>query len=112
MQGEDEKVVPDAFPEEHLYYSMGLPRPIEWVAVLAATSLGTSDKGKYPMNTKPWFADLANYLVTGEMPSSQEISRAQRMKLKSEARFYFWDDPYLWKMCSDQVIPRCIPEWE
>ena len=25
MQGEDEEAVPDAFPEEHLYYSMGLP---------------------------------------------------------------------------------------
>ena len=34
------------------------------------------------------------------------------MKLKSEAKYYFWDDPYLWRMCSDQVIRRCIPEWE
>ncbi|XP_041999956.1 protein NYNRIN-like [Salvia splendens] len=34
------------------------------------------------------------------------------MKLKSEAKYYFWDDPYLWKMGADQVIRRCIPEWE
>ena len=80
--------------------------------MLAVIGPGTSDKGKHLLNIEPWFADLANYLVTGEMPGSQEISQAQRMKLKSEARYYFWDDPYLWKMCSDQVIRRCIPEWE
>ncbi|KAL1567119.1 protein NYNRIN-like [Salvia divinorum] len=34
------------------------------------------------------------------------------MKLKSEAKYYFWDDPYLWKAGADQVIRRCIPDWE
>ena len=63
------------------------------------------------MNAEPWFVDLANYLVTGELPKSHEISQAQRMKLKSEAKYYFWDDLYLWKMCSDTVIRRCILEW-
>ena len=87
------------------------PRRISWEAVLALTGLGETDKGKRTLNAEPWFADLANYLVTGEVPSSDEISRAQKMKIKSEAKYYFWDDPYLWKMCSDQVIRRCIPEW-
>ena len=109
-QGETEEAIPDAFPEEHLYYLF--PRRISWEAVLALTGLGESDKGKRTLNAELWFADLANYLVTGEVPSSDEVSRAQRMKIKSEAKYYFWDDPYLWKMCSDQVIRRCIPEWE
>ena len=69
--------------------------------MFTVTGLGTSHKGKRPMNAEPWFADLANYLVTGELPGSDEISRAKKMKLKSEAKYYFWDDPYLWKMCAD-----------
>ena len=80
--------------------------------MLAITGPRETDKGKGKLTEDPWFADLANYLVTGELPSAPEISRAQRMKLKREAKYYFWDDPYLWKMWSDQVIRRCIPEWE
>ena len=77
FQGDTDEAIPDAFPEEHLYY-LGKPaKPIEWETVLAATGPGTSDKEKYPMNTEPWFADLANYLVTGEVPSSQGISRME-----------------------------------
>ncbi|KAL1544894.1 hypothetical protein AAHA92_21686 [Salvia divinorum] len=34
------------------------------------------------------------------------------MKIKSEAKYYFWDDPYLWNMGTGQVIRRCIPDWE
>ncbi|KAL1553747.1 hypothetical protein AAHA92_14380 [Salvia divinorum] len=61
---------------------------------------------------EPWFADLANYLVMGELPSSQEVTRAQKIKIKSESKYYFWDDPYLWKMGTDQIIRRCIPDWK
>ncbi|KAL1563882.1 hypothetical protein AAHA92_06301 [Salvia divinorum] len=63
-------------------------------------------------NTEPWFADLANYLVTWELPCSSDATQAQKLKLKSEAKYYFWDNPYLWKVGADQVIRRCIPEWE
>ncbi|XP_047949019.1 uncharacterized protein LOC125194846 [Salvia hispanica] len=111
-RGDTDKAIPNAFPEEQLYYIWKSARSIDWEAVLTVTGLGTSDRGKRPMNAEPWFADLANYLVTGELPGSHEISQAQKMKLKSEAKYYFWDDPYLWRMCSDQVIRRCIPEWE
>ncbi|XP_042038334.1 uncharacterized protein LOC121784238 [Salvia splendens] len=112
FQGETEEAIPDAFPEEHLYYTGGTSSLICWDKVMVATGAGVSDKGKYSLNVEPWFADLANYLVTGELPSTPDISRAQRMKIRSEAKYYFWDDSYLWRMGSDQVIRRCIPEWE
>ena len=112
VQGEDEEAVSDAFPEEHLYHLGESTRPIRWVAVLALTGPEESEKRKGKPNDEPWFADLANYLVTGELPAAQEITRAQRMKIKSESKYYFWDDPYLWKMGSDQVIRMCIPECE
>ncbi|XP_042028130.1 uncharacterized protein LOC121775181 [Salvia splendens] len=70
---------------------------------VAVTGPRDSDKGKYQLNAEPWFADLANYLVTGKLPNTPESSRAQRMKIGSEAKYYFWDDPYLWRMGSDQT---------
>ena len=75
-QGETEEAIPDAFPEEHLYLLEKFPRPLNWEAVLALTGLGESDKGKRTLNAEPWFADLANYLVMREVPSSDEVSRA------------------------------------
>lgn len=60
--------------------------------------------------TLPWYADIVNYLVTNSLPS--DLSRAQREKIKSEAKYYLWDDPYLWRIGSDQVIRRCISQQE
>ncbi|KAJ9535703.1 hypothetical protein OSB04_un001141 [Centaurea solstitialis] len=58
----------------------------------------------------PWYADIANYLVSKTLPGT--LSRNEKGKIEKEARFYIWDEPYLWKHCSDQVIRRCIPQWE
>ncbi|CAH9110594.1 unnamed protein product [Cuscuta europaea] len=58
----------------------------------------------------PWYADLVNYLVSRQLPS--DLSKHQKEKLKSDARFYLWDEPYLWRFCSDQIIRRCIPQKE
>ena len=58
----------------------------------------------------PWFAEIANYLVAGVTPA--HFTRAQIDKLKSDSKYYVWDDPYLWKFCSDQVIRRCVLDSE
>ena len=58
----------------------------------------------------PWYADIVNYLVTKDFPST--LSHANKAKLKKMARYYMWDEPYLWKQCSEQVIRRCVPENE
>ena len=44
-----------------------------------------------------WFADIVNFLVAS---------------IFSDAKYFIWDDPYLWKLCNDQVIRRCIPDHE
>ncbi|KAM2145428.1 hypothetical protein ACFX1R_048976 [Malus domestica] len=54
----------------------------------------------------PWYADIVNFLVSKRIPS--EFTRHQRDKLRYDARFYVWDDPYLWKFCPDQIIRRCV----
>ncbi|KAL4388382.1 hypothetical protein GQ457_09G019490 [Hibiscus cannabinus] len=35
-----------------------------------------------------------------------------RKRFKHNAKGYFWDEPYLFKQCADQIIRRCIPEEE
>jgi len=60
--------------------------------------------------TSQWFANIVNYLTAFVFPPL--ASKAQCDKLKSDARYYIWDDPYLWKMCSDQVTRRCILDHE
>ncbi|RDX63461.1 hypothetical protein CR513_58106, partial [Mucuna pruriens] len=58
----------------------------------------------------PWFADICNYVATSHFPP--EASRAHKDKIRSDAKYYIWDDPYLWRLCSDKVIRRCIPDAE
>ena len=55
----------------------------------------------------PWYAPIANYLVSHTFPPN--FTKHQRDKLKSESKYYIWDDPYLWKYGADQVIRWCVP---
>ncbi|KAL0374002.1 UNVERIFIED_CONTAM: Retrovirus-related Pol polyprotein from transposon opus, partial [Sesamum radiatum] len=54
----------------------------------------------------PWYADLVNFLATHTLP--HDLPRAKKEKIKSDAKYYVWDDPYLWKYCSDQIIRRIL----
>jgi hypothetical protein len=56
----------------------------------------------------PWFADIVNYFVTGQMPL--HCGRQDKSKFMAMVKYFFWDDPYLFKYCPDQIIRRCIPE--
>ncbi|CAN6547010.1 unnamed protein product [Malus baccata var. baccata] len=56
----------------------------------------------------PWFADMVNYLVKGVV--HPDLTLQQKKKFLSDVKHYFWDEPYLFKYCLDQIIRRCIPE--
>ncbi|KAM1236415.1 hypothetical protein PS2_037243 [Malus domestica] len=58
----------------------------------------------------PWFADIVNYLVKGVV--LPDCTFQQKKKFLSNVKHYFWDEPYLYKYCPDQIICRCIPEVE
>ncbi|KFK22877.1 hypothetical protein AALP_AAs74748U000100, partial [Arabis alpina] len=58
----------------------------------------------------PWYADIANYLAAEDMPS--DLKGYERKKFIRELRRYYWDEPYLYKFCSDGIYRRCIAEPE
>ena len=43
----------------------------------------------------PWYADIMNYLACGVVPL--EFSYQQKRKLRTDSRYYIWDDPLLFK---------------
>ena len=57
----------------------------------------------------PWYADIVNFLACGIMPP--EFSYQQIKKLRTDSRYYIWDDPLLFKRGAD-LIMRCVPEGE
>ncbi|GJR66974.1 reverse transcriptase domain-containing protein [Tanacetum coccineum] len=42
-----------------------------------------------------WFANFANYLAVKELPNGMTIQ--EKKKLFSDLKYYFWDDPHLFK---------------
>ncbi|XP_071932873.1 uncharacterized protein [Coffea arabica] len=58
----------------------------------------------------PWYADIANFLVSGEIPRG--INYHQKKKFLHDVKSYFWEEPLLYKHCADGMVRRCIPENE
>ena len=58
----------------------------------------------------PWYADIVNYLACGVVPP--EFSYQQKRKLRTDSRYYIWDDPLLFKRGANMIIRRCVPESE
>ena len=62
------------------------------------------------VDSAPWFAHIANFLVTGELPTEW---KAQYKKFFHEKfHSYYWEEPYLFKYYDDQIIRKCVPEGE
>nr|GEV63196.1 reverse transcriptase domain-containing protein [Tanacetum cinerariifolium] len=53
-----------------------------------------------------WFFDFANYHARNFILKG--MSSQQKKKFFKDVKHYFWDDPYLFKICADQVIRRCV----
>ncbi|GKB99343.1 reverse transcriptase domain-containing protein, partial [Tanacetum coccineum] len=54
----------------------------------------------------PWFADFANYHAGNFIIKG--MSTQQKRKFFKDVKHYFWDDPYLFRICADQIIRRCV----
>ncbi|XP_062145318.1 uncharacterized protein LOC133852563 [Alnus glutinosa] len=64
--------------------------PAETLPVIIASDLHDAQEGQMPLH---W-------------------GRQDKSKFMSVVKNFFWDDPYLFKYCPDQIIRRCIPEPE
>ncbi|GJX87364.1 reverse transcriptase domain-containing protein [Tanacetum coccineum] len=53
-----------------------------------------------------WFADFANYHAGNFIVKG--MSSQQKNKFFKDVKHYFWDDPFLFKICADQMIRRCV----
>jgi len=69
-----------------------------------------SDEHILAIFKEPWSADIVNYLVTGQLPA--EWSKQDKYHFFTQVRYFFWEEPYLFKYCHDQIIRWCIPEEE
>nr|GEW90671.1 reverse transcriptase domain-containing protein [Tanacetum cinerariifolium] len=58
----------------------------------------------------PWFSDFANYHAGNFIVKG--MSSQQKNKFFKDVKHYFWDDPFLFKICVDQVIRRCVHDHE
>ena len=58
----------------------------------------------------PRFADITNYLVSGILPYIMDYRR--RKIFLHNSRFYYWEEPLLYRRCADGLIRWCIPQNE
>jgi len=52
----------------------------------------------------PWYVNIVNFVVVGYIPPGEN-----KKKLIYESRLLIWDPPYLFRVCSDGLLRRCVP---
>nr|GFC49142.1 reverse transcriptase domain-containing protein [Tanacetum cinerariifolium] len=57
-------------------------------------------------SSAPWFADFANYHAGNFI--IKWMTFQQKNKFFKDVKHYFSNDPFLFKVCADQVIRRCV----
>nr|GEY14139.1 reverse transcriptase domain-containing protein [Tanacetum cinerariifolium] len=62
--------------------------------------------GKISSGSTPWFADFANFHARNFIV--KVMSFQQKKKFFKDIKHYFWYDPYLFRICADQIIRRCV----
>ncbi|GJU90749.1 reverse transcriptase domain-containing protein [Tanacetum coccineum] len=62
--------------------------------------------GVISSGSTPWYADYANFYARNFI--FKGMSSQQKKKLFKDVKHYFWDDPYLFWICADQIIRRCV----
>ncbi|GJR35043.1 reverse transcriptase domain-containing protein [Tanacetum coccineum] len=78
-----EEEIADKFPDEHL--------------MILKTKLNEDE---------PWYADYVNYIIGKIVPPNWTPEK--RRRFFSQVKNYFWDEPYVFKLCPNNVMRRCI----
>nr|GEV69712.1 reverse transcriptase domain-containing protein [Tanacetum cinerariifolium] len=62
--------------------------------------------GKIYSRSTPWFVDFVNFHAGNFIV--KRMSSQQKKKIFKDVKHYFWDDPYLIRICANQIIRRCV----
>ncbi|GJU69488.1 reverse transcriptase domain-containing protein [Tanacetum coccineum] len=62
--------------------------------------------GKISSESTSWFADYANFHAGNFIIKG--MTTQQKKKFFKDVKHYFLDDPYLFRICVDQIIRRCV----
>ncbi|GJZ30042.1 reverse transcriptase domain-containing protein [Tanacetum coccineum] len=62
--------------------------------------------GVISSESTPWFADYANFHAGNFIIKG--MTTQQKKKFFKNVKHYFWDDPYLFRICTDQIIRRSV----
>ncbi|CAM8939925.1 unnamed protein product [Rhodiola kirilowii] len=95
-----ENVVADHLSRVELYDSKWFSAPFQ-----------DSFVGEYLMSAEddaPWYADFVNYLTCNILPEG--LNYNQKSKFLHDVSRYYWDDPFLYKLCSNGVYRTCVPK--
>ncbi|CAA7014621.1 unnamed protein product [Microthlaspi erraticum] len=102
MRVEENLPLDDRLPEETVYAAEASNKHGQLGHHRPGTKISSS-------NT-PWFRHIANFLAAEYPPPN--FFGYRKKKFLRDVRRYYWDEPYLYKKCSDGMFRRCIPEEE
>ncbi|GKB20002.1 reverse transcriptase domain-containing protein [Tanacetum coccineum] len=55
---------------------------------------------------EPWYADFVNYIAGKVVPP--KWTSEKRKRFYSQVKSYFWDEPHAFKLCSNNIMRRCV----
>ena len=58
-------------------------------------------------DSDPWYANIVNFMVAGYVAPGEE-----KRKLIYESRLHLWDELFLYRVCADGILRRCVPSNE
>nr|GEV33327.1 reverse transcriptase domain-containing protein [Tanacetum cinerariifolium] len=62
--------------------------------------------GSISSGSTSWFANIANFYAGNFIKKG--LTSQQKKTFFKDIKHYFWDDPYLFQICADQIIRRCV----
>lgn len=64
------------------------------------------DETMLMVQVRLWFADFVNHKAIGLI--LEDLTWKQKKKLLSDAKYYVWDEPYLFKIGADDILRRYV----